>query len=94
MSKATQPPLPPIDGYIPDDIDDIPAWGREAVENYAKAALRASLAAWCRLPNAEVLKIAPMMGDFNADEVVAFCAGFRRCAQAVTEEFGGEVSDA
>lgn len=41
-------------------------------------------AAWAHLSNDEVLKVAPMMGNFSDDERAAFCAGFRRCAQAAS----------
>ena len=33
------------------------------------------------LSNADVLRAAPAFGNFSRDELEAFCAGFRRCAE-------------
>lgn len=38
---------------------------------------------WGSLTDEEVLRIAPMVGDFSAEEKAIFCGGFRRCAQAL-----------
>lgn len=46
---------------------------------------------WGTLTNEEVLRIAPMMGSFSDDERAAFCAGFRRCAQATADQLRAAV---
>jgi hypothetical protein len=46
----------------------------------AKTAAQAVPHSLSALSDKEVLAIAPMAGNYSADEGVAFCAGFRRCA--------------
>lgn len=48
-------------------------------------------AGWGSLSDAEVLRIAPVLGNFSQDEIEAFCAGFRRCAKAA-EQPGAETN--
>lgn len=43
------------------------------------------LTVWSAFADREVLSIAPMNGNFSDDEVVAFCAGFRRCAATLAK---------
>lgn len=45
-------------------------------------------AEWGHLSDAQVLAIAPAMGNFSQEEIEAFCAGFRRCARVAYEQKG------
>lgn len=81
----------PGDGHYRETIRDAVRYWNELAR--AIVALRAANAlgvasppaTWAGLSNDEVLKIAPMAGNFTADEVAAFCGGFRRCAQAFAD---------